>query len=116
MNKDIIISESDLAGFSILTEYDGWRVGVVNFTEKISIEKSPSKIERHLETDEVFIPVKGKAVLYIGKQLDKYEMNIGKIYNVPSNVWHAILIEKDAKVFVVENADTGEKNTEYIYF
>lgn len=43
-------------------------------------------------------------------------MRIGNIYNVKKGVYHALLMEKDAKVLIVENHNTSRDNTEYYYF
>lgn len=31
-------------------------------------------------------------------------------------VWHNILVTEDAKVLIVENADTGKHNSDYMFF
>ena len=36
------------------------------------------------------------------------------IYNVRRNTWHTVLLSQDASVLLVEECDTGEKNTEYL--
>lgn len=40
----------------------------------------------------------------------------GRVYNVKKNVWHSVIMEEDSKIFVIEDADTGDENTERIYF
>jgi hypothetical protein len=39
-------------------------------------------------------------------------MERGKLYNVKRNTWHTILHSHQASVFIVENHDTGERNTQ----
>lgn len=41
---------------------------------------------------------------------------MGKVYNVKKGVWHSLILEKNAKIFVIENADTDDTNTERVYF
>lgn len=43
-------------------------------------------------------------------------MEPGKIYNVKKGAWHSVILEKGAKVYVVENIDTNEENSEIVYF
>ena len=43
-------------------------------------------------------------------------MQTGKLYNVKKGAWHALLMERDAKVLIVENHSTGPENSEYFYF
>jgi mannose-6-phosphate isomerase-like protein (cupin superfamily) len=105
-------------GYKPLITYDGWRVAVLNFLEELH----PSRIEyleRHLQTDEVFVLTKGRGVLLLGgnasevKEAAACEMETGKIYNVRANTWHSVLLSPDASVLIVENSDTGKENTEY---
>jgi hypothetical protein len=77
-------------------------------------------MERHTETDEVFVLLRGQGVLILGgrgAQVDciyPQVMEHGKIYNVKRNAWHTILLSRDASVLLVENNDTGEHNSETI--
>ena len=110
------ILDSNIPAYSDLVKYKTWRIGVVNYSEKISIERKPLKIERHKESDEVFILVTGEAILYIGKEQEMIMLERGKLYNVKKDTWHAITLSTRAKIFVVENSDTNSENTEYIFF
>lgn len=112
MDKVEILQNSD-AGFSVAVTFENWRVGVVNYSKKIDIVAKPLKLEKHLLTDEVFFLGYGRGVLYIGEELQPVKMEMGKIYNVKKGIWHAILIDKNTRVFVVENNGTGPDNTEY---
>lgn len=109
------IKEFSGGGYMPLFSSDGWRVAVANSCERL-LEKNLCRLERHLKTDEVFILLYGKAVLYIGKDLVKYPMEIGKIYNVKCGEWHCISMKPNSKVAIIENDDTAENNTEYYFF
>jgi ureidoglycolate hydrolase len=83
----------------------------------------PAKIdtlERHPETDEVFVLTRGQGILFLvdGESQDAIlypqEMELGKIYNVKPYTWHTIVVSRDASVLIVENGDTGEDNSEYV--
>lgn len=113
--EEIQIKESALSGFSVLVNFEEWRIGVINYKDELSLNNSPKKIERHLKTDEAFILSDGMATLFTGKDLRAYSMEKNKVYNIPMGVWHSILLSPDAVVFVVENKNTSEKNTEVIY-
>lgn len=115
MNK-IEITKSDSEGFSALTSFESWQIGVVNYCGRIAYGKKPEKIERHLLTDEAFILTKGRAALYVGREMEKIDMECGMVYKIRKNTWHAVMVDRNAKIFVIENKDTCEKNTEYIYF
>ncbi|MBQ9131922.1 MAG: cupin domain-containing protein [Clostridia bacterium] len=102
-------------GYFPLISYNGWRVAIANFCERLR-EENLCKVERHTKTDEVFILLQGEAVLHIGMELNRIPMESGKLYNVTCGQWHAISMTPDTKVAIVENDDTGKDNTEYYYF
>ncbi len=94
--------------------FGAWRVAYLNHGEEFS-EENFIKIERHNESDEVFVLLEGKATLIIGEELNKIEMETHKLYNVPKGVWHHIFTYDDARVLIVENEDTGIENSDFIY-
>ena len=110
----ISIEEFDLEGFCPLVSFNGWRVAVANFCERL-LEENISKLERHLKTDEVFILLEGEAVLHIGMEMQRVPMQTGKIYNVHCGEWHAISMLPNTKVAIIENDDTSPANTDYQY-
>jgi ureidoglycolate hydrolase len=82
----------------------------------------PEKItfmERHTQTDEVFILLKGQATLILGGNgptatgLKRQVMESCKLYNVRQNAWHTVVLSRDASILIVENQDTGDANSEY---
>ena len=92
---------------------DGWRIGLISGAEQFT-EESMTYMERHNLTDEVFLLLKGEAVLLIGAQKHPVQMEKGKAYNVEQGQWHNIILGEDAIVAVVENKNTGKENTEYM--
>ncbi|MEZ0396290.1 MAG: cupin domain-containing protein [Anaerolineales bacterium] len=112
------VREYDGAGYQPLIDYGAWRVAILNYLEGLHPERIDS-VERHTQTDEVFVLLKGEAVLFVGEgepQVERLEpivMQAGKIYNVRKNVWHTIVLSRDASVLIVENCDTGQHNSEF---
>lgn len=112
------IREYQGEGFQPLIFFNGWRVAVLNYIDEIRPERN-NKMERHLETDEVFVLVRGRGILLIGGNGPEVDgvypqtMEAGKIYNVRRNTWHTVLLSRDASVVLVEEGDTGEQNSEY---
>ena len=92
--------------------FGAWRVAYLNHGE-IFKEENFERLERHLETDEVFMLLEGEATLIIGKELTRIPMEQHKVYNIPKGVWHTILTQPETRVFIVENADTSPENSEY---
>ena len=94
-------------GWSVVKEFAGWKIGFLRYNERFS---KVEEMERHLETDEVFILLEGAATLYTGNQNCVMEKKI--LYNIPKGEWHHIVVSEDATVLVVENSNTSKANTE----
>jgi hypothetical protein len=105
-------------GYQALVDYGTWRVAILRFLDGLQPERQ-SSMERHIETDEVFVLTKGKGMLIMGGnggQIDgiyPQVMEIGKVHNVKRNAWHTVLLSRDASVLLVENCDTDKNNSEY---
>ena len=117
VSKDVVadVEIYDYTGESYRTvmRYDAWRVAYLNHGAYFE-EENFERVERHMQSDEVFVLLEGEATLIIGEELNKIEMKLHKVYNVPKGVWHHIFTKEGARVLIVENEDTGEKNTEYL--
>jgi len=103
-----------------LVEYGRWRVAAICTSEHNSAG-AIGQMERHNETDEVFVLMRGKSVLFvatgqcergIGKIIN-VEMEPLRVYNVKRGVWHVCALGPDAVVLVVENSGTGTSNSDY---
>jgi ureidoglycolate hydrolase len=99
--------------------FKGWRVAILNYLDGIYPERN-KQMERHTETDEVFVLLRGQGILIIGgsdsqvEGIYSQEMETGVVYNIRQGVWHTILLSRDASVLIVEQADTDEQNSEYL--
>jgi ureidoglycolate hydrolase len=120
MNENILqIKEYDGEGYKPLVDFDTWRVAYLRFIDEL-IPENIHRLERHVETDEVFVLLDGQAVLFLGEGDQKIEklhfqvMQPGKLFNVRKNAWHACVLSRDATILLVENKDTGSDNTDYI--
>lgn len=109
----IDVVDYDGKGYKPAVKFGAWRVAYLNHSEAFD---SIKKLERHMETDEIFMLLSGSATLIIGEDQKHIEMEHDKIYNVRQGTWHNIKVSTDAKVFIVENDDTTTANTEYVYF
>lgn len=94
--------------------FGSWRVAYLNHGEEL-LEENFEKLERHNESDEVFVLLAGNATLIIGEELNRIEMEPHKLYNVPMGVWHHIFTSEGASVLIVENEDTGLENSEFLW-
>ena len=93
--------------WQVAVEDGGWKVAYLGYCERFS---KFTELERHLNTDEVFVLLRGNASLYIEEE--KHDMQPGVVYNVPKGQWHHIVVSEDAAVLVVESSDTSAENTE----
>lgn len=112
------IREYTGAGYRPLVDYGAWRVAILNYIDEIHPTRN-NQMERHNETDEVFVLLKGRAILFVGEGGRAVEavypqpMEAGKIYNVKRSVWHTIIMSPEASVLITENRDTSEANSDY---
>jgi hypothetical protein len=119
MNEKLLeIRQYTGEGYQPLIEFGTWRMAFLRYIDEL-IPWNITRVERHLETDEVFVLLDGRAVLFLGGGEERVEdlvpvvMEPGRLYNVKCNAWHTIALSHDATILLVENRDTGEANTEY---
>lgn len=101
-------------GFEPLVFTEGWQAALLNW-EPLFDRRNLNEIERHNHTDEVFVLLSGRAVLFTrpdGGGLAAVVMETGKIYNVPAGVWHNLVTTRDVSFLIVENRDTHLNDTE----
>ena len=116
--KLLEIREFTGIGYQPLVYFNSWRVAIMNYIDEIQPEQI-KMVERHKETDEVFVLLQGKGILFLGdgelelEGLYAQVMEPRKIYNVKQKVWHSVVLSRDGSVLIVENRDTDVKNTDY---
>lgn len=98
---------------------DGWQLAKLNYTEEQHINNI-SHLDVHLETDEVFVAIAGKAVLIAAEivnnepQFELEPMTINQIYNIPKGVWHNIAMEEGSEVLIAEKSNTHIADFEHL--
>ena len=113
------IIEHTSEGFKPCIDYGEWRVAILRYISDVDV-KNIKSLERHLETDEVFVLLEGNCTLLIGEgreivsSIHKIEMSPLKLYNVKKGTYHNHILSKDARVLIVENRNTSERNSEII--
>lgn len=103
------IYQSESKGYKMIFSNQRWGVGYKNFSQDQSLVW-----QKHLESDEGFILLSGECCL-ITKDNDQIKISWlekGKFYLVKQNEWHFNLMLNDAEIFIVENNDVAESNTE----
>jgi len=105
-------------GYKPLVDYDSWRVAVLNYSPVLSAENIAT-MQRHNETDEVFVLLRGRCILFLGQgaetatRIFAEDMQPLKIYNVKKGAWHTHTLSDDAMVLIVENRDTTYDNSPF---
>jgi hypothetical protein len=110
------IGEYTAIGYKPVIDYGAWRVAVLNYIDELDPENLKD-MQRHDETDEVFVLLSGNFVLLLGEGRDKVgaihavKLEPMKMYNVKRDVWHTHTLEPGASVLIVENVDTSDANS-----
>jgi hypothetical protein len=105
-------------GYQPVIDFGAWRVAILNYLDEIHPAKIES-MERHNQTDEVFVLQKGQGILFLGEgdehieKIHPLNLEPGKIYNVKQSVWHTVVLSRDGSVLIVENRDTSRENSNY---
>ena len=116
-----LIEIRDHVGFDYkpLIDYQSWRVALMNFTPDLIPEKI-NRMQKHLETDEVFALMAGRCILFLGEgddvvtKVHACDLELYKLYNVKRGVWHSHTFSRDARVLIVENSATTEENSPFV--
>ncbi len=104
------------AGYSPVVDYDAWRVAILNYDDEL-LPQNITHAQRHDETDEVFVLLRGRCILFIGEggetvtSLHAQDLEPFKMYNVKKSVWHTHTLDEGAMVLIVENRDTTVQNS-----
>lgn len=116
MEELIRISEHDGSGIGGETFCGEFLVSILNFLPRLVPEKVIS-MQKHTETDECFILLQGKAMIFLADGEDRPEniscrtLEPNKIYTVPKGVWHQPVMSEDAKILLVEKSNTVDANS-----
>jgi len=112
------VREHTGAGYRPLVDFATWRVAILNFAEELRVENL-TRMQRHNETDEVFVLLQGRCVLFVGEgeetvtAIHARDLVPQRLYNVKRAVWHHHTLSEDAMVLVVENRDTTYDNSPF---
>lgn len=116
MENLLRVTRHDDAGIGGTVEGREYTILLLNYLPRLSAH-TITDMQRHLETDESFILLQGKAVLFAAAgeekpgELQSYILEPGVIYTVPKNIWHTQAMTEDAKILLVENSGTVAENS-----
>lgn len=113
------IREHNASDYKPLIDFQSWRVALMNYTPEL-VSNKITRMQKHTETDEVFILLAGKCILFLGEgeervtKVHAVDMEPYKLYNVKREAWHSHTFSEDAKVLIVENRDTTDVNSPFV--
>ena len=122
INEELLeVSSHDGPGYAPVVDFGAWRVALMNRSDDCA-PCGLARMERHNETDEVFVLLEGRAILFLGESVNGGDdvgrihtcpMERSRLYNVRRSSWHACALSGEARVLIVENRDTAEANSDY---
>lgn len=115
INKDLLeVTEYNGEGYLPLLHYGSWRVAELRYCDEL-LPANIKKLQKHNETDEIFVLLSGDCVLFIAQnktsEIQAQRLSKLKIYNVKKGTWHSHTLSKDAAVLIVENDNTSDENS-----
>ncbi len=105
-------------GYQPLVDYESWRVAILRYEDAL-LPENITKMQRHDETDEVFVLLAGRCILFLGDgeetvtRIHAADMQPLKIYNVKRCAWHSHTLDRDASILIVENRLTTDENSPF---
>ncbi len=103
-------------GYRPLIDFGAWRVAILRYHPEL-LPRHIERMQRHDETDEVFVLLAGRCILFLGDGSDEVtrifaqDMEPLKLYNVKRGAWHTHTLSENASVLIVENRDTTLDNS-----
>lgn len=115
-NHHLEVSSFHGEGYLPLIDFESWRVAELRYCEELEVDKLKN-MQKHNESDEVFVLLEGDFTLFLGGQGDEIgqieaiKLEPLKLYNVKKGTFHTHTPEKNATVLIVENRNTCDDNS-----
>lgn len=116
MSQPIEIADFPQTDYEPLIDYEGWRVAVLAYCENTTIDKIKT-MQKHDETDEVFVLVRGKCALITGGNAEEpgqpefTSLQPHKAYTIKKGFWHEHVLDEEGIVLIIENSNTCDDNS-----
>ncbi len=113
------IREYTGVGYSPVVDSGTWRVAILRYIDELLPDRMDN-LHSHAETEEVFILLKGRCILFLAGNKEKpgeiraADLEKEKVYVVRKGCWHTHTLSEDAIVLIVENRDTDSGNTPHV--
>jgi ureidoglycolate hydrolase len=99
-------------------DFHGWKVAMLRYFEVVA-PNTFYRVERHWNTNEVFILTAGHADLIVLEGEEKprkpyvIPMKLNVAYNIQQSVWHHVVMSPDAHIVLFERSETSVETTDY---
>jgi mannose-6-phosphate isomerase-like protein (cupin superfamily) len=106
-------------GMARVYENNKWTVGIKNYKPANDIANIDC-IERHNETDELFVLLDGSCILVYAYEksgvlvFSAVKMEKNKVYSIPQSLWHNTITSQDTKMILIEDSSTGMVNSDVL--
>ena len=110
--KGLQIETSQQEEYSRIHEFGEWAVAIVRDSEKYHLTPR-GRMEKHPQTDQCFVLLRGSATLYIGPEMKAQPMETEYVYTIEHDTWYCFTTVPGTAILVVENADTTIENSVY---
>ena len=116
---EILTYEYEGKGLTRVFENEKWMVGIKNWKPENDISGIDC-LERHNETDELFILLNGSCTLLFANEtadglvISKVDMEPMKVYDIPPSLWHNTVTKADTKLALIEDSATGSANSDVL--
>lgn len=110
------IRHYDGIGYQPIIDYGAWRVAILRYHPELEPDAIQA-MQRHDETDEVFVLLEGRCILFMGEgeaqieTIHAVDLQPLLAYNVKRGAWHTHTLSSDATVLIIENRDTSDANS-----
>jgi hypothetical protein len=105
-------------GYKPVLDFHGWRVAMLRYADMVDA-RNLHQVERHRNTNEVFILTAGEADLILCDAGDTPQnayvlaMKHNVAYNIPDYGWHHVIMSKDAHIILFERTETSAATSDY---
>lgn len=113
------VGKSFAQTYQPVLNFHGWKVAMLRHFDVVAPEAF-YRVERHWNTNEVFILTAGQAdlILFDGDETpnDTYHvfpMELNVAYNIQQSVWHHVVMSPNAHLILFERSETGIDTTDY---
>lgn len=117
MDKSCLeISSYEAEGYFPLIDFESWRVAVLRYIDELEADQIKD-MQKHDESDEVFVLLEGDFTLFLGGrgdtigEIEAIKLEPLKLYNVKKGTFHTHTPEKNCTVLIVENRNTCDENS-----